>query len=290
MDQNQQLFTAMRFYFLYVDRYVFGAGWVFPDSHLPYAMVRYILRGSAEFVVDGRSFLVHEGQVVYLPDGCRLGCHTMDQTFEFYSIRFKSATQLGAEDLLRDHFHIRLVNDCAGDTSILSYFDQVYRSATSQNPGKAFRVRGNLELIIAWLVEQAGVQPARSSAVREDTPFNLRYDLHLNRLPQQDPRIGALVDYIVDHPTEQFTTESLCRTANLSPSSLRRLFKRYTGKSPGAFIQDLRLMVAARRLLVTDARISDIAYEVGFEDPNYFSRMFRRNFGASPQEYRRNAQ
>lgn len=169
MEQNQ-LYTAMRFYFLYVDRYVFGAGWVFPDSHLPYAMVRYILRGSAEFVVDGRSFLVHEGQVVYLPDGCRLGCHTMDQIFEFYSIRFKSATQLGAEDLLRDHFHIRLVNDCAGDTSILSYFDQVYRSATSQNPGKAFRVRGNLELIIAWLVEQAGGQPARSSAVREDTP------------------------------------------------------------------------------------------------------------------------
>ena len=68
--------------------------------------------------------------------------------------------------------------------------------------GKAFRVRGNLELIIAWLVEQAGGQPARSSAVREDTPFTLRYDLHLNRLPQQDPRIGALVDYIVDHPTE----------------------------------------------------------------------------------------
>ena len=60
MEQNQ-LYTAMRFYFLYVDRYVFGAGWVFPDSHLPYAMVRYILRGSAEFVVDGRSFLVHEG-------------------------------------------------------------------------------------------------------------------------------------------------------------------------------------------------------------------------------------
>ena len=109
----------------------------------------------------------------------------MDQTFEFYSIRFKSATQLGAEDLLRDHFHIRLVNDCAGDTSILSYFDQVYRSATSQNPGKAFRVRGNLELIIAWLVEQAGVQPARSSAVREDTPLTLRYDLHLNR--QSEP-------------------------------------------------------------------------------------------------------
>lgn len=289
MEQNQ-LYTAMRFYFLYVDRYVFGAGWVYPDSYIPYTMVRYILRGSAEFVINGQSYWVHEGQVVYIPDGCRLGCHTMDQTFEFYSIRFKAATQLGSEDLLRDYYHIQPVNDCAGDDTVLACFQEVYRNATSQNPGKVFRVRGNLELIIAWLVEHAPVQPVRTSSARGGDPAALKYELHLNRLPQQDPRIGVLVDYIVDHPTEQFTTESLCRIANLSPSSLRRLFKRHTGKSPGAFIQDLRLMVAARRLLVTDARISDIAYEVGFEDPNYFSRMFRRNFGVSPQEYRRNAQ
>ena len=99
-----------------------------------------------------------------------------------------------------------------------------------------------------------------------------------------------LVDYILNHPTERFSTETLCRITNLSPSTLRRLFKEHTGKSPGAFIQDLRLMIAARRLLVTDARISDIAYQVGFEDPNYFSRMFRKNFGVSPQAYRENAQ
>ena len=116
------------------------------------------------------------------------------------------------------------------------------------------------------------------------------YTLHLRRQPRQDPRISMLVDYILNHPTERFSTETLCRITNLSASTLRRLFKEHTGKSPGAFIQDLRLMIAARRLLVTDARISDIAYQVGFEDPNYFSRMFRKNFGVSPQAYRENAQ
>ena len=71
-----------------------------------------------------------------------------------------------------------------------------------------------------------------------------------------------------------------------SPSSLRRLFKEHTGKSPGAFVKDLRMTTAARRLLVTDQRISAIAYELGFDDPNYFARIFKSVFGVSPQEYR----
>lgn len=289
MEIGHTLYTAMRFHFLYVDRYVFGAGWVYPENFIPYSMVRYILRGSAEFVIDGRTFTVHPGQVVYIPDGCRLECRSLEDTFAFISIRFKAATQLGAEDLLKDSYHIHTVNDCANSGEVLEYFQEVYRNATSQNPGKVFRVRGNLKLILAWLVDHAAAFPEKAREGQRDGEA-LEYTLHLNRQPKQDPRISVLVDYIVNHPTEQFTTETLCRITNLSASSLRRRFKQHTGKSPGAFIQDLRLMVAARRLLVTDERISDIAYQVGFEDPNYFSRMFRKNFGVSPQAYRENAQ
>ncbi|MEG0126989.1 MAG: helix-turn-helix domain-containing protein [Clostridia bacterium] len=46
-------------------------------------------------------------------------------------------------------------------------------------------------------------------------------------------------------------------------------------------------MNAARRLLKGEERISDIAYGVGYEQPNYFSRCFKEIFGLSPQEYRR---
>ena len=75
------------------------------------------------------------------------------------------------------------------------------------------------------------------------------------------------MDYIVTHPTEHYTSEVLCQMVNVSPSTLRRLFKKHTGKSPSDFIQNLRLTVAARRLLVTNDRISSIAYQVGFEGP-----------------------
>lgn len=287
MEVENALYTAMRFHFLYVDRYMFGAGWVYPENYIPYSMVRYILRGSAEFVINGHTFTVHRGQVVYIPDGCRMECRSLEDSFAFISIRFKAATQLASEDLLKDTYHIQTVNEASGE--VLEYFQEVYRNATSQNTGKVFRIRGNLELIIAWLVEHAAAFPEKTREGQRDGEA-LEYTLQLRRQPKQDPRISVLVDYILDHPTKQFTTETLCRITNLSPSTLRRLFKENTGKSPSTFIQDLRLMVAARRLLVTDARISDIAYQVGFEDPNYFSRMFRKNFGVSPQAYRENAQ
>lgn len=75
--------------------------------------------------------------------------------------------------------------------------------------------------------------------------------------------------------------------ADMSQSSLRRLFKEHTGKSSQDFVKDLRMMTAARQLLTSDKRVSAIAYKIGYDDFNYFSRTFKAVFGLSPQEYRR---
>ncbi len=104
---------------------------------------------------------------------------------------------------------------------------------------------------------------------------------------RQDPRITVVIDYLVTHPQETLTTQQLCQMAEMSESSLRRLFKIQTGKAPVDFMKELRMMNAARRLLKSDERISDISYSVGYETPNYFARCFKETFGISPQEYRK---
>ena len=60
VDIDQALFTAMRFNFLYVDRYVFRSKWVFPESYVPYSIVRYIVKGEAVFTIDGTEYPVRE--------------------------------------------------------------------------------------------------------------------------------------------------------------------------------------------------------------------------------------
>ncbi len=281
------LYASMRFNFLYADRYVFRRGWNYPDSYVPYCMLRYILTGRADFLMDGERYTVERNQVCYIPEGCRLECHALEDEFSFISIRFATTVQLNGSDFLSEYFRIPRVTRQA-DPEVLGYFQQVYENATSQNTSKLFRIRGNLELILAWLVEHTPEALVEESAQPEAdcSVEGLRRREDRTHASHRDPRIQVVVDYLVAHPAEPFDSEFLARMADMSPSSLRRLFKEHTGKSPGAFVKDLRMTTAARRLLVTNQRISAIAYELGFDDPNYFARIFKSVFGVSPQEYR----
>ena len=52
------------------------------------------------------------------------------------------------------------------------------------------------------------------------------------------------------------------------------------------YIKDLKLTTAARKLLVSNTSINEIAYNIGYKDPNYFIREFKEAFGCTPRQYR----
>lgn len=79
----------------------------------------------------------------------------------------------------------------------------------------------------------------------------------------------------------------LCRAASLSHTQVFRKLKALTGENPTLFIRRMRLERAAELLKTTELNVSEIAYEVGFSDPNYFSRAFHETFGASPGTIRK---
>lgn len=295
MDVNQSLLTDMRFRFLYVDKYLFKEGWVFPENYMPYNMLRYITKGSAVFVIDGTEHVVRKDQVSYIPYGCLLECYSLEEEIEFISIRFAVTAQPEGNDFLREFFHLRYVADVT-DPAILHCFEEIYKSATTKSLSRVFHIRGNLELLFARLVDQQeqpkadGEKCIGAAPPHEASFFSKEYLIRRERkclTIKRDPRIQTVMEYLVAHPEYPMSTVDLCDIAQMSPSSFRRHFKEHTGKSPGEFIKELRMMVVARRLLVTDERISDIAYELGFKDQNYFSRTFKAVFGVSPSQYRK---
>jgi signal transduction histidine kinase/DNA-binding response OmpR family regulator len=76
----------------------------------------------------------------------------------------------------------------------------------------------------------------------------------------------------------------LCRTVLLSHTQLYRKLKAVTGKTPSQFIRSIRLRKAMELLQTSGLNISEIAYKVGFNDPNYFSRVFKKEYGKAPGE------
>lgn len=286
MEIPASLYSSMRFNFLYVDKYTFQENWAYPTSYIPYCMLRYILKGDAIFSINGEEFDVHEGQVAYIPEGCYLSCYSLSKEFQFISIRFSTTFRLENSDFLSEYFHIPRLT-AQPSTEVLGYFMEVYQNATSKKASRMFSIRGNLELILAALTVDESTSSDKS--IEPESSFSLAGIQHREsrRSINSDPRIQVIVEYMVTHPTESFDSSSLCKLADISQSTLQRLFKQHTGKTPREFIKELRMVTAARRLLITDERISTIAYELGFENVPYFSKLFKSVYGVSPQLYRK---
>lgn len=287
----QSLYSAMRFNFLYVDKYTFHSGWFFPEDYIPYCLLRFITRGEAVFKINGEEIIVHKNEIAYIPEGAVMSCWALSDNIEFYSIRFCVTARLNVSDFLGEYFHIPTITKNAQE-SVLTYFQEIYQSATSQNPSRLFRIRGNLELILAYLTQRANAECEAEVPSEHDVPdaHSLEAIRRRNAKTQninRDPRIQVVVDYLTPHLNEPFTIQSLSEMAQVSQTSFRRLFKAHTGKSPSDYIRELRMTSAARMLLTSDREIAEIGYQVGFSDANYFSRTFRQVFGVSPHQYRR---
>ena len=87
--------------------------------------------------------------------------------------------------------------------------------------------------------------------------------------------------------SRRWSVSELAETVHLSPSQLRRVFAEAFGKSPIAHLTMLRAERMAHMLRVTESPISEIAAAVGWGDPDFAARQFRRSVGVSPSEYRR---
>ncbi|MGP3963156.1 helix-turn-helix domain-containing protein [Nonomuraea sp. 3N208] len=103
-----------------------------------------------------------------------------------------------------------------------------------------------------------------------------------------DPLQRAMA-YLAERLDSPVRVADLAALVGVSPSHLSALFRRATGGGVLAHHTALRMAQARNLLDTTDATIADIAREVGYPDPFYFSRHFRRMHEASPTEYRNRA-
>lgn len=279
----------IKFNFLFVDLYSFGRTWVYPESRLPYNMLRYITKGEAAFFIDGKETIVHAGEVIYLPQDSTLSCHALGEDFEFYSIRFASSVIYGGGNILTDYFHIpTVIRDTRGEA--LEYFQNIYNWVRSEEKCKMFWVRGYLDILIGYVICQGNtsVMPLREEP---ETEFSLeKIKLRLRKSDVKiDPRIQLVVDYLNSHSEEKYTIKKMSDMAGLSESRFRTLFHQQVGKKPLEYLNEIRVMVAARKLMLTTDNISDIAYSLGYNDVNYFIRVFKKYFCMTPKQYRDNA-
>ena len=102
-------------------------------------------------------------------------------------------------------------------------------------------------------------------------------------------RIKPVLEYMRQNISEPIRLEALAKQCSVSSAHFCRLFRQITGTTPGQYLTTLRLHQAAALLRRTDRSISQIAAEVGFDDVGYMSRCFKKQFGMTPTQVKRQA-
>ena len=99
--------------------------------------------------------------------------------------------------------------------------------------------------------------------------------------------VDKVIASVKDNFSRSFKLEDIIAYCGYSASQVRRLFVKRTGCSPMKYISLLRLQEVCHLLCNSDYKIYEISGMVGYEDPYYLSRAFKRKYGISPQGYRK---
>jgi transcriptional regulator GlxA family with amidase domain len=144
----------------------------------------------------------------------------------------------------------------------------------------------SLYLVEKLCGHEVALQCARALLVDMPRAHQSGYAIVPLSRPHGDARIREIEDHIAAHCAENLTIERLAQRAHMSARTFQRRFKAATGRLPGAYLQALRISIARALLEDGSQAVQRISRAVGYEDLAFFRKVFRRETGMTPGEYR----
>ena len=148
-------------------------------------------------------------------------------------------------------------------------------------------LRDFVEIIDSLMLDLSFANVAYSSCRLWTALGAFIYSERLESERERGTAVQKALKFIQDNVSDQLTVDDIAAAAGLSNSRLSVLFKQKTGSSPKEYHIGLKVQKACSLLSLSDWSIKDIARELGFYDPYYFSRCFSQRMGLSPNNYRR---
>lgn len=236
---------------------------------LAYYYFMFVDQGSETVKVDLQDISISDGQVVFgLPN--QIFAHlSSTKANQQYKIGFDENTLA-----LLPHAYSFLVNPLQVNVitfdpdakqrvkAILSSLFQLLHS-----PGKQKKV----DIILAHLNTLL-------------TEFNSAYFEHINQGTPSNTRLATYIAFklaVESHLTEQHDVHTIAEELAVTRSNLYGIVKKFSGLSPKEWITNRLMLEAQRKLHYSSLSVKELAYELGFDDPDYFSRLFKKRTGKS---------
>jgi AraC-like DNA-binding protein len=113
------------------------------------------------------------------------------------------------------------------------------------------------------------------------------YLKELNPVALENDLIQQSINFMKENVTQVYEVSDFSKAKNLSTTHYARLFKNKMGVSTLQYFNQLKIQKSCQYLYFSDKSIKEICHELGFSDPFYFSRLFKKYIGISPSEYKK---
>lgn len=254
--------------------------------HGKFAELAIIADGSARHHFEAGSELISKGDVLAIPVGRSHGygeCEHLslinvlfdpyemamplqwqgqipgyDSAFAFHT-QSSAAARLVSRFRLGEHGLARAIDLCA----------RIHDETLEQRAGYQAAAKGLFSALVAELCRHEGTSESPVSEAMV--------------------RLSDLLGWLNRNYGRHISTAIMAEYAHMSRSTLERHFRAAFGKPPREFLIELRIRKAEELLVYTDAEVSEVAVQVGMSDPSHFARLFRKERGISPSEFRKRA-
>ena len=227
----------------------------------------YFVKGSCEFFCDGKSSMVKEGDLVVV-NSTEIHTFTAIRATEYYCI-------LIYPDFFKDiNFSGTLIkNHIPDDSFVKNCIYDIRNEKENESVGSDLMIKSHACRLFSYLMRNYTETTIDPQTVHIQTEKLKRLDIVFN--------------YISRNYNDKITTSKLAGLCYLSEGYFCRFFKNATGRTVADYITEYRIDKASVMLRSTDCSISEIASNTGFDDANYFSRVFKKTTGLSPTEYKK---
>lgn len=239
----------------------------------------YILvlkKGTGIHEIDFTSYLVCEHSVFLMRPG-QVHQLTLKADSEGYLIQFKTEFLYSHNNITQQHLNkISQKNfyclDSEGYKKIDSILTTILKEYTAKIKGYQEVLKANLSIFLIELLRQ-----------RENITMPIE-----KASPYAQEQLEIFLELLETNMVRYKQVSQYTKLLNLTSYQLNAITKTVLHKTPSNVINDYILLESKRQLLATSNQISQIAYNLGYEDVSYFIRFFKKHIGATPEAFRHN--
>jgi len=216
-----------------------------------YSLV-FVLDGGVKYIIEGEDYEAEQGDVVFIPPGKERTAWTSDMHYVAIDFILDNEVEFPFQTVMK----IPQIN------SYIKYFEEFNTEWLQQGFEYKLKCKGLLLLILHKLIAEKNNQASNKN-------------------------VEQIKAYISQNYYKPITLEHIADTISLSPVYCGAIFKKHESYSVSYYINKIRVNQSIMLMQKSSLNISEIAFQIGYNDTYYFSKVFKKMTGMTPSNYRK---